>query len=420
MSLSRREVSVALASAALVRCAAYGANPSPKEFPLGVASADPTPDGALLWTRYDGAEPLKAVVWPDGSDTAIELPASGRWAHVEVTGLAPATGYRFAFVAGEARSSEGRFRTAPAPGARPLVRLGAVSCTKAGYAFDTLLRAGERDDLDAFLMLGDTVYADGAGDLEGYRAVWESQFSTAEYQRLRASTALVATWDDHEVDNGWGGDSVDPQHLTAARQAFFEHMPARAPNGAQVLWRSLRFGDTAEVFVLDCRSERDEAQGHYLSPAQMAWFKDALVKSTATFKLVMSSVPIAAYAVPFFSPFADDRWEGFPEAREEILRHVEEQGIPGVLWLAGDFHLACSGRVSLTGPGQNAREILVGPGAQLPNVSPSYPAGPQFEWSTGLNNYTELELDPSRASIRARWLDGRGRLIKELDVPVGS
>jgi len=418
MSLTRREVSIALASAALVRCGGRLVNPSPKEFPLGVASADPSPGGALLWTRYDGGEALRAVVWPDGSDTAVEVPATGRWALAEITGLTPATWYRFAFVAGDKRSSEGRFRTAPAPGTSPIVRLGATSCCKAGHPFDVLLRAGERTDLDAFLMLGDTVYADGAGSLDEYRAAWEDPLSTAEHQQLRASTALIATWDDHEVDNGWGGDNVTPEQLAAARQAFFEHMPQRTPNGAQVLWRSVRFGDTAEVFAVDSRSERDEAAGEYLSRAQMSWLKDGLAASPARFKLVMTSVPIAEYAVPLFAPFKDDRWEGFPASRAEILKHVEDEGIGGVLWVAGDFHLACSGRVSLSGPGQSAREILVGPAAQLPNLSPSYPAGPQFEWSSGLNNYAELELDPLRPSIRARWLDGRGRAIKELELAV--
>ncbi|MBL8955527.1 MAG: alkaline phosphatase D family protein [Myxococcaceae bacterium] len=418
MKLTRREVGLGLASFAATRCiAGYLPNPSPREFPLGVASADPQPGGAVLWTRYDGDEALVALVWPEAAEGApIEVPAAGRFALAEVTGLQPSTWYRFMFRAGSARSTEGRFRTAPAPGTRPLVRLGATSCTKDGFPFDVLSRAGERGDLDAFLILGDTVYADGAQNLEEYRAKWAHTFSTGEYQALRASTALIGTWDDHEVDNGWGGDNVTAEQLAAARQAFFEHMPGRTPNGAQVVWRSVRFGDTAEVFVLDSRSERDQAAGDYLSPAQMAWLKGALQQSTATFKLVMSSVPIASYDVPFFSPFADDRWEGFPRSRDEILGHIDELGIGGVLWLAGDFHLACAGRVSLEGPGSSARELLVGPGAQLANISPSFPSGPQFDWASGVNNYAELELDPERGTVRARWLDGRGKVIKELDV----
>ncbi|MBK7858434.1 MAG: alkaline phosphatase D family protein [Archangiaceae bacterium] len=414
MSLSRRQVSIALASTALVRCGGQPVNEAPAEFPLGVASGDPSADGAILWARYQGSEALKVLVWRATADasTALELSADGPYARVEVVGLDPGTAYRFAFVAGAHRSPEGRFRTAPPAGTRPLVRFGATSCAKYGWPFDCLARAAERDDLDAFLMLGDTVYADEAGTLAQYRDVWARSFVLPAFQSLRARTALIATWDDHEFDNNFGGDNVPPERRQAAEQAFFEHMPGRVT--ARPIWRSVRFGDTAEVFVLDSRSEREEPR--YISAAQMQWLKAALSASTAKFKVMMSSVPIASYAVPFFQPFADDRWEGFPQSRDEILRHIDEQQIGGVLWVAGDFHLACAGRVSAKGVGANQYEVLVGPAAQMPNLSPSYPSGPQFDWSSGINNYTELELDPERGTIRARWFDGRGRALYTRDI----
>lgn len=417
MSLSRREVSIGLAAAALVRCGGRPVNLAPAEFPLGVASGDPSTDGALVWTLYDGNETLKALVWKadDDASTALELPASGRFATVEVTGLLPGTAYRYAFVtASGGRSPEGRFRTTPAAGSRPVVRLGAVSCTKQGWPLDVLARAGEREDLDAFLYLGDTVYADGARTLDDFRAVWFGAFAIPNYQKVRASTALLATWDDHEIANNWGGGNVPAERVAAGKQAFFEHMPAR---NTQQLWRSVRFGDTVEVFVLDCRGERDDARERYISDAQMTWLKATLEASTARFKVMMNSVPIADYDVPFFNPFADDRWQGFPKSRDEILGHIDDRGIGGVIWIAGDFHLACEGRVSRSGPGSNAREVLVGPGGQISNLSPSYPTRPQFDWASGINNYTELELDPSRGSARISWFDGNGRAFHttELD-----
>lgn len=410
MKLTRREVSLGLGAAVACRPSLPYGGP----FPLGVAAGDPTPDGALLWAHYTGDEALSLEVTDPGGVTTTRAVPKGLHPMVEITGLAPATRYRYAFVTAGGEREEGRFRTAPAAGTSPVIRLGATSCTKQGYDLGILSRAAERDDLDAFLFLGDTIYADSARDLEAYRAEWFEGLTSPDQQRLRASTGIVATWDDHEVANNWGGDNLPKGRIDAARQAFFEHMPVRQSNGAGRLWRSLRFGDTCEVFALDCRSER--SGDDYMSDAQLSWFEAALLASPARFKVIMSSVPIARYAVPFFSPFADDRWEGFPRSRDRVLQHIASNGIGGVLWVGGDFHLACAGRLELEGPGKDQYEVLVGPGGQIPNVSPSYPAGPQFDWSSGVNNYAELELDPARGTIRVRWFDKSGRAFNTREI----
>jgi len=71
-----------------------------------------------------------------------------------------------------------------------------------------------------------------------------------------------------------------------------------------------------------------------------------------------------------------------------------------VLWLAGDFHLGSAGRVSRSGVGARAIEILAGPGAQVPNPLTWLVGGSQWDFVTATNNYVALYLDPS--SVRAR------------------
>jgi alkaline phosphatase D len=418
-TLSRRALLAGLALAGVGRCPP-GARAVTRgaRFPLGVASGDPRPDGATLWTRYTGSRPLQAVIWrADDGDLAsarfvTATPADGGFTHVEARGLPPDTWHHFSFVEGGAklaRSAVGRFRTAPAPGARPLVRFGATSCTCQGISFSVLARASERNNLDAFLLLGDTVYCDGARTLGEFRARWHDAFSTPEYQALKASTAVIATWDDHEFFNDWSEDVIAPPQFAAASRAWFEHLPVPRNDEAPArIWRSLRFGDTAEVFVLDSRSERYRSRSQYVSPEQLDWLKQGLLRSTATFKLVMTSVPISSFESIWFRASKADRWESFPEDRERILRHVEDEQIRGVLWVAGDFHLASAGRVSASGPGKDAIEVLVGPGAQLPNAAPFYPSAPQFDWSSGTNNFAELELDPRSGEARIAWVDRHG------------
>jgi phosphodiesterase/alkaline phosphatase D-like protein len=83
-----------------------------------------TTERAILWTRYDGAFPLKVVVWEMVSGTyarrvyrSTVTPADGGYVHVDAGGLEPARYYRYAFfeMAGDeriGRSLVGQFRAA--------------------------------------------------------------------------------------------------------------------------------------------------------------------------------------------------------------------------------------------------------------------------------------------------------------------
>ncbi|MFZ5469826.1 MAG: alkaline phosphatase D family protein [Myxococcota bacterium] len=408
---TRREVlqaAAALGAGLAVGCGSPEPPADPR-FPLGVASGDPTSSSVLLWTCYRGRAELVVSVDDEAGARVFSAPvtvADGGFAHVDVPGLAPGRAYRYLFSDSDGSTSEGRFRTAPDDDARVPLSFGATCCTKLGHPMDTLERAAGRA-LDAFLLLGDTAYVDGAHTLAEYRRNWAKTLSTAPQRALRAAHAVIATWDDHELANNWNAENIGRERFETAASVFFEHQPARRqPHAPFRVWRRLRFGRTAEVFVLDTRGERRPSAQEFLSRAQLDWLEAGLAESSAAFKLVLNPVPIAAYPGALFQSFELDRWQGYPQQRTEILQHVEDRDIRGVLWLAGDFHLACAGRVSLQGPGQNAVEVLVGPGAQAANPSPTYPAPPQFDWASGVNNYTVIDLDPATLQARIRHVDG--------------
>lgn len=387
------------------------------DFPLGVASGDATGGSAILWTLYRGTQALAVKVWEAEGTPVFEADApveDGQVVHVVATGLTPGTWYHFEFHdAGAGHSPTGRFRTALAAGSLEPLTFGAVSCTKEGYDLSSLSRAGARTDLDAFLMLGDTVYCDGADDLPSFRDKWRSGLADPGQVSLRASTSLITTWDDHELFNNWDADAIPKEEFNAGLQAYFDHQPTLAGPVGQKIWRSQKWGDTAEVFVLDCRGERWPASGQYLSPAQLQWLKTGLKNSTAAFKLIMNSVPISRFPGAFFDTGKTDRWEGFPKQREDLLTFIDDQRLRGVLFISGDFHLACIGRVALDGPGKNLIEALVGPGGQMANPSPSYPSGPQFDWASGVNNCATFALDPITLKVRISYFNGRGAVIQD-------
>lgn len=423
--LSRRAMLAALGATACAPAAPGEPGPASSRFPLGVASGEATPDGILLWTYSPGTALVKVSLWRDGEDTHeplqtvdVKADADGL-VHQPITGLEAGQWYVYRFVewtAGQetARSELGRFRAALGDDVLAPLRLGAVSCLKQSFPLDPLLQAAQRGDLDAFLLLGDSVYADGAITAADYRAKWHDALDRYPNRRIRAATSLIATWDDHEVQNNFDGEPVPEAQLAAGRAGYFDFLPVRRQAAApERLWRSMRWGRTAEFFILDCRGERNHATGEYLSAAQLAWLQAGLSASPAMFKIILNSVPISEFPGPLFATQITDRWEGFPAQRTALLRYIDTERIKGVLWISGDFHLGTLGRVSQAGPGSTAIEALVGPGGQAPNVSPTYPDMPQFDFATGINNFVIIDLEPRDGTARLRYISGTGKTLAD-------
>lgn len=405
-----------------------GASPSllPEEltaFPLGVMSGEMTADTAVLWTRFAATAPLSLRVYEGGADRVVleraVTPADGGFVHATVTGLTPATLYRFAFVRRDgardvARSTVGRFRTAPADDATPVVTFAGTSCThQRGRPFPTMRHAAGRE-LEFFVHAGDLTYCDGARSLADFREKYAENLTSEGLRALFASTGLFATWDDHEVDNNFNPETTPAATLANARAAYFEHHPQlRNPAAPDRLWRSFRWGRTLELFILDCRAERLPSSrlrpdGQYISRAQMDWLKAGLSASRAVFKLIVNSVPIANFPL-LFDFGASDRWEGYAAQRVEILSHITRNAIEDVWWLSGDFHLGCVGRVESSGEYSRMREVLMGPGGNTGNPLYTSLLGDQWEFKTPESNYTVFRCDPAARAMTVSVVNGEGR-----------
>ena len=359
--------------------------PESLRFPLGVAAGDALTHGALLWTRYTGSAPLELVLWEESGAERPGIavtPDDAGYVTLDVAGLTPGARYRYAFVELEGetrarRSPAGAFRTALDEGAVEPLTFGAVACNGLGKPALPLAQAAKAN-LDLFLFLGDTTYCDGAVTLDEFRGKWAENLTKASFQALRSATSLLATWDDHEITDDYDPETLAPEVFAAAHRAFFEHQPLRRLAGApERLWRSRRWGRTAEFFLLDGRSERKpstrgRADATYLSRAQLDWLKAGLAAS------------------------------------------IETEAIGGVLWVSGDFHLGSIGRVSTSGAGARALEVLAGPGDQPGNPIVGSLREPQFDFATGTSNYTRFELDPVRRAVTVTFVDGQGQeLVKK-------
>ena len=405
-------------------------------FPIGVWSSDPTSDAGaslaiLLGTRYLGEGPLELVVYrvddfstanqpigPVVHRAAVSLDDGGfvrfdlRSADVAFRAH---TDHAFVFVTAVERSPVGRFRTPPAADATPVITLGVTSCASYTFRpFQVLERAAE-SDLDAFILLGDTTYADDARSLSDYRGNWQRNLQQAGYTKLRPRIPTIATWDDHEVDNNWNPETFDGARLASATRCFFEHTTPRS--ASPKIWRSLRFGHTVEVFVLDGRGERrpstrTSSDPLYISNEQRDWLVEGLNSSPCVFKLVANTVSIAKWPALYLG--GDDRWQGYGKQRVHVLSRTAE--VSGVIWVAGDFHFGSVHRIDPPdGPFHGMTEVLVGPVAHLnPALSIVELTGDkrQFEWLSGERNYGRFIFDPNTLTMTIEHVAPGGTVLR--------
>ena len=294
--LKRRDFLVAAVSmGASAAFASSGARPSSLEwserrdlYPEGVASADPTSEGVILWTRYPCAAAVRSArlnveVAEDvqfhrvvAASRVTVAPADDWTCRALVTGLHPAREYWYRFASEQGFGSRvGRTRTAPAAAdARP-ARFAFISCQNinsgAQNAYrrmifeDEAARASER--LDFVLHLGDFIYEivwypedrpQGMYDrrlrdivryasgekirdfhiptsLDDYRAIYRAYLHDPDLQDARARWPFVNMWDNHEFSwLGWqsfqefeGVTRPAQTRKVFANQAWFEYQPAR-------------------------------------------------------------------------------------------------------------------------------------------------------------------------------------------------
>jgi len=366
-------------------------------FRHGVASADPLPDGVLLWTRCstDAREPVAVRWWistvPDGSQvvargTAEATSERDHTVHVDVAQLEPATTYWYGFSAGDVRSPTGRTRTAASGGGpRQHLRLGLTSCASwpCGY-FNAYANLAARD-LDLVVHVGDYLYendrvslaptaarahrpAGALRSLDDYRRRHAQYRTDPDLQALHARHPMAAAWDDHEIAGGaWRDGATDHrpdlhgpwnERRAAAVQAYLEWMPVRTGDGGpDSVHRRLDLGPLADLVMLDTRlagRDRPAADGTAVSKlgygqrgllgdAQWRWLEDQLTSATKRRWLLLGNqvvmAPIRAVSFDGGRGINPGQWDGYPAERDRLFRLLQSTGwTTDVAVLSGDLH----------------------------------------------------------------------------------
>lgn len=447
-------------------------------FPQGAAVGDVTSTTAQVWVRT--ARPAtvelqwKAVDEPGAPPGGgPESPAEWHRTVVEtdpgrdMTGLAglenltPGTAYRYrarVLQAGETTVPPGqvremlggRFATAPAEDEPAAVTFvwsadlgGQGHCRQGAAPYPIFKRMAE--ERPAFgLLLGDLIYADDpcpvppnapgsefvAERLDQFRAKHRYQREAAALRRFLAAVPVYVTWDDHEVRNNFSGAHED---LTSAGlRALLEYWPVRTPVGEpRRLYRRIRYGSALELFVLDTRqyrsrnSDPDGTGKTMLGEGQREWLLQALSRSTATWKVIASSVPLSIPKGGTSQVPGNDSWAGAEDGtgfHQELRRIVDlilARKIRNVVWLAGDVHFA---QVNTYDPDEDGQtdfyEFVSGPIAA--GTREAVAPVPDFRPTTlysdgGFTNFGVVSLSPTMLRLRIVDEDGRARFERTFE-----
>lgn len=296
---------------------------------------------------------------------------------------------------------EGAFQTAATARDRDAVFAFSGDSVGQGWGIDpdrgglALYEPMRRAEPDVFIHLGDTIYADQplerevklddgtmwrnvvteakskvAQDLGDYRGAHRYNFQDEHLRRFNREVSQIVLWDDHEVRDNWFPSQrldADTRYSTKsvgllaarAKQAFFEYQPLRMnPDESERIYRSWRHGTAFEIFALDMRSYRGanstnrqaglDADAALLGPTQVEWLKQALARSTSTWKVIASDMPIGIVvsdAGGTFEAVANGD-AGPPLGREleiaDLLRFIRDRRIRNVIWITADVHYAAA------------------------------------------------------------------------------
>jgi alkaline phosphatase D len=351
----------------------------------GPLSGEISAEGAMLWARAN-AEGIISFTVKSGDETVAQAEvavdeSTDFTGEVHITGLTAGTAYTYtATHSAGGPEVAGSFTTAPADDAEAGFSFVFGGCLGGqGYCrnpetgwdiFNTM--AGQNPDF--FLMVGDGVYVDSAcpiednrnvagaetvaTDLAGFYGRYKYHLEDSAYASFLAQTPVYVTWDDHEILDNFGGKELlrlNPDLFNEGRKAFFDYWPL-ATNEASQIYRQFSYGAHADFFVLDTRSYRDPLVNWDPSPVtgvhktmlgaeQFAWLQESLAASDATWKFIITSVPVS-YPTGFPQPQVEgrDSWangadkSGYETEMMRLLFFIEAHDVENVVFLTADTH----------------------------------------------------------------------------------
>ncbi len=373
-------------------------------------------DGAIVWARLPYACNVE-VAWsaqgPEGPWNRVPAPqaleVTDFTTRVQLRGLPVDSTVHVSVVAQALEAAHPAqwvrgavFRTAPTF-TRPIRFAWSADVCGQGFGINpengglAIFETMRQRDLDFFLHLGDTVYADHplqhrfedergrpwnnvvsasktkvAETIAEYRGNFRYNWLDPHFTRFCSEVPLVAMWDDHEVVNNWSPSldlARDPRYATrdlkllaaTAARAFREYLPIPLEgfDGAGAIYRRVSYGPLLDLFVIDMQTYRGPNSYNlqteagpdtaFLGETQVAWLEQALLESKAQWKVIGAGMPVGTNVADGHDAEGRVKWQGIangddgpPKGRElelaGLLSFIKRHAIHDVVWLCADVH----------------------------------------------------------------------------------
>jgi len=319
--------------------------------------------------------------------------ATSDWAHsvhVEVSGLLPLRPYYYRFIAHGQTSPVGRSKTTPLYGANvDHLRFGIASCQHWEQGFFNAYNDMVAQDPDLIIHLGDYIYEASWGpqvrrqattdavSLTDYRRIHAQYKTDPALQAAHAHAPWLFIWDDHEFVNDYA-NLEDENYMpleqvrtrrAAAYKAYYEHMPVRLrsqPKGEHMrLYDYFYYGNLMTMALTDGRQYRDDQacqtdtdgggrpvaretcpqfddpKRSMFGKEQERWLMPSFARSGAQWEVLAQPTLFSRLfqKTREGTPAAwNDGWDGYPAARNMLLKAVEQRQPKNFISIGGDMH----------------------------------------------------------------------------------
>jgi len=279
-----------------------------------------------------------------------------------------------------------------------LEKIAFASCNNPRDGNSPIFEAILKHKPDAFVFLGDNIYAD-TEDMELLAKKWNELGDSEGFQKLRKNTPIIATWDDHDYGVNDGGKSYKPREESQQIFLDFFNEPDDSPRRKRAgIYASYTFGTpgkTCQILLLDTRYFRDELPraeepkekgtvGWYkpttdtsmtlLGEAQWKWLDEQL-QVPADIRIIGSSIQVLAHEKGM------ENWGHVPHERKRLFELLKKHKAEHTFAISGDVHFAELSKVDLLG-------------YPFYDLTSSGMSGARKEWAAAKNSFRVGESHP--------------------------
>lgn len=221
---------------------------------------------------------------------------------------------------------------------------------------------------DLFIYLGDNIYSD-TYSMDTLKMNYGILAAKPEFQKLKSSTRIMATWDDH--DFGWNDSGRHYPFKEESKEIFLDFFGVEDSSVLEhpgiYYSRIFRGEKTLQIVMLDMRTFRDKllpyngnrksdpgfnyaldyspyqtSDSTMLGEAQWQWLEKVL-SEPADLRIIGSSTQFGITHNGY------EAWANFPHEQKRMLDLISRKKAGGIIFISGDVHYAEISKIEQAG-----------------------------------------------------------------------